>query len=827
MKINLTSYHPVVDIKENLVFANNGNLVMCFKVGLPEIYTLAEKDFEDLHGIWFQAIRSLMNGCVIHKQDIYRKKSFSAENLPGESFLAKATQHYFKGREYLEHESYLFFIWPRNKTLNNGKYVNPLKKISRKIPDELEEGVQEFIRAVNDSVSFLNNSKKLQLIPLGEKQILQLTASYFNGFNEGIDTDIILDKSHLQIGKNFFEVLAVNSELCFGDAVQTSKTNERYTADDFVFHQGFVDGLGLDLNEEHILNQVFYMDDKLKWRRILEKRIEELKKSSNFGSQNKVILEKIQYILGRMNEDDSARVIRGHLNVVFWDTDQAKIGKTASKIKTEFKELDIIPYYPMGEERKNYLLNSYFCFSANFSEEDLFVTDLKHALCLLINNSNYKSDEQGIIFNDRQHNIPVIKDVWDEAKKRIKARNFAIFAPTGEGKSFLANNILRQYFEAGVRLVIIDLGGSYSKFAKLYPNDHLILRYEQGKNLGINPFFISSTKDLNPQHLEDLSTFLLELFAAGETVEKAGEVAIKKILKHYYERVEEGHSMGTFYHFIETEKSCLLSDLQIHRDYFNVENFLHIMSEYVQGGLYSFLFEIREDQSFRLEEKRLIVFELDEIRDNKEILSVMLKLIKSAIQKTIWQNRSEKGIILFDEFAKQLKFGNVLESVEFYYQAIRKQNGAIGIILQSINQLPENSTSASILENTQVIYSLHNEKGYEQLKKRLNLTAHDLNQLKSIRNKLSGKQKYTEMFIKIGRESNIFRLEVPPEVYAAYLTDGQENALLMQLYEQTGSMEEAIKLFINKIRKNEDKNYPLDYAGSNEPARPLPGNASL
>src|SRR5690606_40112184 len=98
--------------------------------------------------------------------------------------------------------------------------------------------------------------------------------------------------------------------------------------------------------------------------------------------------------------------------------------------------------------------------------------------------------------NDRLHNVPVLKDVWDEKKKRIKARNFAIFAPTGEGKSFLANNILRQYFEDKVRLVIIDLGGSYAKFAKLYPDEHIVLRYEQGKNLGINPFYITDEADL-------------------------------------------------------------------------------------------------------------------------------------------------------------------------------------------------------------------------------------------------------------------------------------------------------------------------------------------
>ena len=205
----------------------------------------------------------------------------------------------------------------------------------------------------------------------------------------------------------------------------------------------------------------------------------------------------------------------------------------------------------------------------------------------------------------------------------------------------------------------------------------------------------------------------------------------------------------------------------------------------------------------KIEDKRLIVFELDEVKDNKEILSVMLKLIKSAIQRTIWKNRAEKGIILFDEFAKQLKFDNVLESVEFYYQAIRKQNGAIGIILQSINQLPDNSTSASILENTQVIYSLNNEKGYDEIVKRLNLSSHDLNQLKSIKNNLTGPRKYTEMFIKIGKESNIFRLEVPPEVYAAYLTDGKENEDIMAIYKKTNNMEEAIKEFINLKHKKE------------------------
>ena len=608
-----------------------------------------------------------------------------------------------------------------------------------------------------------------------------------------------MEKSKVSVGDHYFDVMAINSELCFGESVQSSKTNAQFTSDDFVFHQGFIDGIGLNLNENHIINQVIYLDNKQKWRKILDQKIEELHKSSNFGSQNKVTLTKLKYILNQINNDDSSQIIRGHLNIIYWDKDQKKLEKIGSKIKTEFKELDIIPYYPGGKERKNYLLNSYFCFSSNFSDEDLYVTDLKHALCLTINNSNYKSDPTGIIFNDRVHNIPLLKDVWDEKKIRIKARNFAIFAPTGEGKSFLANNILRQYFENGVRVVIIDLGGSYSKFARLYPDQYTILKYRSGENLGINPFYIHSKEDIDPVRLEDLTIFLFELMTSELKVTKVQSVSIKKILQYYYQTVDTQHSLDSFYQFIEERQETLLDQLKIQPEFFNITGFLHIMSEYVGDGLYSFLFEINEDQTYKIEDKRLIVFELDEVKDNKEILSVMLKLIKTAIQRTVWKNRSEKGIILFDEFAKQLKFDNVLESVEFYYQAIRKQNGAIGIILQSINQLPNNTTSASILENTQVIYSLNNEKGYQELKNRLSLSSHDLNQLKSIRNNLTGPRKYTEMFIKIGKESNIFRLEVPKEVHAAYLTDGVESDTIMTLYREHKDMEKAIKLYLQNL----------------------------
>ncbi|MDO6761866.1 TraG family conjugative transposon ATPase [Tamlana sp. 2_MG-2023] len=799
-RLNLLAYEPILDIQEHMVFASNGNVILCFQCQLPEIYALSASDFDAVHGVWFQAFKSLPVGTVIHKQDIYIKSKYNTKHLPQATFLGEATANHFNGRDYLEHQSFLFITMPHNKRMNISKYVNPFKSSTKDHSIQIDRKIDTFKSSVNDAVAFVNTSRKIQLIPLDGAKIRQLTQSYFNGFNEDCLTDIRLDKSSIGIGDFQFDAIAVNHESCFGEFVQSSKTNDRFTSDDFVFHQGFIDGLGLNLNKNHIVNQIIYLDDKQQWRKLLDNKIEALKKSANFGTQNKVVLKKIEEVVAQINEDESSRLIRGHLNVVFWDTDQDKLKTTASKIKAECKALDILPYYPRGEERKHYVLNSFFCHSSNFSNEDLYVTDLKHALCLFINNTNYISDDTGVLFNDRQFNIPILKDVWDEDKKRIKARNFAIFAPTGEGKSFLANNILRQYFESEVRLVIIDLGGSYSKFAKLYPKDHIILRYEQGKNLGINPFYIENIEDVTPERLEDLSIFLLELLASGNDTSKAEEVAIKKILRHYYQQAQNTvFSLSGLYQFVDLKKDTLLVDLGIQERYFNVYDFLHVLSEYVDDGLYNFLFNTDEDQTYKIEDKRLIVFELDEVRDNKEILSVMLKLIKSAIQRTIWRNKAERGVILFDEFAKQLKFKNVLESVEFYYQAIRKQNGAIGIVLQSINQLPNNATSASILENTQIVYSLHNEKGYDELQKRLSLSSHDLNQLKSIRNNLTGERKYTEMFIKIGKTSNVFRLEVPKEVFAAYLTDGKAHEHIMSIYSEVKDMEMAIKQYVKEL----------------------------
>ena len=138
-KIELSACHPIADIRANGVVANNGTVALCYESILPEIYSLSETDFEDIHGTWFQALKSLPIGCVVHKQDVYVKRTYTGESLPDKTFLAKATHGHFKEREYMDHRCFLLFIFTGNKALNNPKYVNPCRKVPKDLPLELDE----------------------------------------------------------------------------------------------------------------------------------------------------------------------------------------------------------------------------------------------------------------------------------------------------------------------------------------------------------------------------------------------------------------------------------------------------------------------------------------------------------------------------------------------------------------------------------------------------------------------------------------------------------------------------------------------------------------
>ena len=176
--------------------------------------------------------------------------------------------------------------------------------------------------------------------------------------------------------------------------------------------------------------------------------------------------------------------------------------------------------------------------------------------------------------------------------------------------------------------------------------------------------------------------------------------------------------MPSFIKSFIIDKEEIIEHLEIQKEFFNADEFVLLMGEFVDGGAYSFLYDDKKESfGTELYDKNIIVFELDAIRGNKLLLTIMLQLISTTIDKMVWNDKSTRGVILFDEVAEQLKWDGMLRRIQWFYQAIRKQNGSIGIILQSISQLPDNELSNAIIENTQILYVL-GSKDYKAIQNR-------------------------------------------------------------------------------------------------------------
>ena len=800
-KINLSDYPPYLDIIENTVYSSNGDVIKCYKLELPEIYSLSEEQYSQLHSFWFRSFKNFHPKTVILKSDVFLKKYYKQEKRVTEDYLQRNTRIHFDNREFLEHTSYLFFINSKKSILKNANIQNPFKPVvDFKAEKESSKKDPYFDDEVRRTVEYINSQRNVKIIPLNEKEIRSYTKLYFNGFYKDRYTDTNKSKDY-RIGNKKVSAFVIKSKKQFPEQLSNIAVDSLMSATDYKFYRGYADGFGLgkDLDFDHIYNQFYFIEDHKKQVQELQSKKESFHGARGFSSSNKKNADELKEYLDEISEGENNILIRAHFNVLCFAENDRDFKIFDNTISKKFKEMDISPYYPTGNELANIYNNSFFCFASNLDINNTFLIDLKVALCLNYNVTTYKKDFEGIYFNDRLFNIPTRKDIWDNQKKRIKARNFFILAPTGEGKSFLALHIFRQLLNDGYFIVINDLGGSYEKLARLYPEISLYVKYKSGDPLGINPFYVTVTPDIHK--INELVEFVRTLWKRDNPIQEKEAVSLRKLIKYYYENVQEGHSFPNFYSFISyLKEKDLFENVDIKSEFFNVDEFLHNCSEFIGNGSYSFLFPKENDnsQNIDLKGKRLVIFEFDEAKDDPLLISILLSLSNSVDRELIWSDKSTRGYIFYDEFAKQLKFPNVLSSVEYRFQAIRKQTAAIGIVLQSPAQLPENSTASSIIDNTQIFYILHNKDGYKKIVNRFNFNSHDQNQLMSITNNFSGEVKYSEFMFRAGVESNIMRLEVSEAERCAYITEGEENIKIMKKYQELGDMQTAIEYYINK-----------------------------
>lgn len=224
---------------------------------------------------------------------------------------------------------------------------------------------------------------------------------------------------------------------------------------------------------------------------------------------------------------------------------------------------------------------------------------------------------------DRLSGKPVWLDISDEPMRRgvITNRNKFVLGPSGSGKSFFTNHLLRQYWEQGAHVLIVDVGNSYEGLHRMIREqtsgkDGVYFTYTDEHPISFNPFY-SETREWDIEKRESIKTLILTLWKReDEPPRRSEEVALSNAVNLYLGKLKADRgirpSFDTFYEFVRDEYSRILEQKHVREKDFDLKNFLNVLEPFYVGGEYHYL--LNSDELLDLTEKRFIVFELDEIK---------------------------------------------------------------------------------------------------------------------------------------------------------------------------------------------------------------------
>lgn len=800
----------IFSIDHNEVFSSSGDFIMGFKVSYPEKYSQREDDFEDIKEQWFKVARNLPIGTIILKSDVYLKKEYDSSIMPQDDYLQKAFVQHFKGREYIEHSGYVFFVHTTRDTFGK-QCCNPFNIPTSIDVDKDNLEIDNFRQAVLQACLIFSSNHSLS--PLSEKDILDYHRMYFNGFQTDYLTNLEFSKAHLETNNKIAGIFTINNESCLPDYTTSSEKDTLFSSADNVYPAGFMDDFGVMLKCSHILNQIIHVDDNMLHLNTMEKAKNNLARGAKMDHSNKTGSEAMETYLNDATDPlKSIFFIRGNVNLIFWEDSLPKFNNTKNIISAKFKQKGFTPSYPTSGRLRDVFFNSFFTNISGLSSENLYLTQLNVAISLFVNNTTYKDDPTGIYFIDRLYNIPIKYDMWDEKHKRKKARNQAVIAEPGSGKSFFNMFLFWQMLDQNVKHIIMDMGNSYGRFVNLYPKEETaIITFQKGTSIGLNPFRLSNNNSAdNVDSLESLEQFIWIIIKRGSTPSSEESTSLRMLLSTFYAYSDDPHTHNFegFYNFIKSNVDNIYTLAGIEStDFFELDSFLHNGSEFVGDGTYAYLLKetITDTESTLtsvLMRKRLVMFELDDIQDSPLILNIAIMAIKETIRRIVWTDRTSKAIVHFDEFAKQLKFKDIQLAVEYYMQTARKYNGCVSIVLQDITQLPWDANATLNLIGTFVF--LEGTK-IKSVKERLDLSSHTLIQMESLHSNFSSdnEYKYSEILIvNSGSTSMPYRIETPYEAYLVFQTEGDLYEIINTLYARFEDIPSAVEKYISAERAN-------------------------
>ena len=812
----LESKFPLLRVENNCIISKFADITAAYRVTLPELFTLTAEEYEALHGAWLKALKVLPDYTVVHKQDFFIEERYTAPEEGSErSFLARSYERHFNERPYLRHTCYLFVTKTTPERMRQTSASSVLCRgfiVPREMRDT--DAVTRFLEAAEQMERILNDSGLVHVERLTETEIVGtaddagLLARYFALSDERspvVNEDIRLDPGVMRIGDKFLTMHTLSDLDMLPQSVATDFRYERLSTDRSDCRLSFAAPVGLLLSCNHVYNQVIFLDDHDETLKRLEASARNMNSLAAYSRSNAINREWIEMYLNEAHSQ-GLRSVRCHCNVMAWAENEAELKRIRNDVGSQLALMGCTPHHNTVDVPVLFWA-AIPGNEADFPAEESFYTFLDQALCLFNEETNYRSSLSpfGIKMSDRLSGIPLHLDISDLPMKRgvITNRNKFILGPSGSGKSYLTNHLVRQYWEQGAHILLVDTGNSYQGLcslihAKTKGRDGVYFTYTEEAPIAFNPFYVEDGV-YDVEKRESLKTLLLTLWKReSEEPTRSEEVALSNAVNLYLSKLRADRSIvpsfDTFYEFVETDYRRLLEQKRVREKDFDLENFLNVLEPYYKGGEYDYL--LNSDKQLDLLDKRFIVFELDNISSNRTLLPVVTLIIMETFISKMRRLKGVRKMILIEECWKALTSANMSAYIRYLFKTVRKYFGEAVVVTQEVDDIISSPiVKESIINNADCKILLDQRKylsKFDGIQRLLGLTDKERAQILSINLSNDPKRLYKEVWIGLGGvQSAVYATETSVEEYLTYTTEESEKMQVMELAGKLGGDIEA------------------------------------
>lgn len=817
----LESKFPILAVEHDCILSKDADITVAYKVELPELFTVTSAEYEAIHAAWAKAIKVLPNYSVIHKQDWFIEEDYTPElNKEDISFLSRSFERHFNERPFLNHTSYLFLTKTTKERTRQQSSFNALTR-GFIVPKEMQdrETAQKFQESVEQFERIINDSGFIRLVRLTTDQIVGtadqagIIEKYFSLSQENTTClkDMDLAAGEMKIGDKRLCLHTLSDAEDLPGKVETDSRYERLSTDRSDCRLSFAAPIGVLLTCNHIVNQYIFIDDHGANLKQFEKQARNMHSLSRYSRSNQI---NKQWIEEYLNDAHSFGLtsVRCHVNVMAWSEDKEELSRIKNDVGSQLALMECKPRHNTVDTPTLFWAGIPGN-QGDFPFEESFYTFIEQALCFFVEETNYKSSPSpfGIKMVDRVTGKPLHVDISDLPMKKgiITNRNKFVLGPSGSGKSFFMNHLVRQYWEQGTHVVLVDTGNSYQGLCEMIRSktkgeDGIYFTYTEEKPISFNPFYTEDNQ-FDVEKKDSLKTLLLTLWKSeDDRISKTESGELGSAVDEYIKKIQTDRStvpsFNTFYEFMRDEYKVALGEreIEVSKADFNIDNLLTTLRQYYRGGRFDFL--LNSDKELDLLNKRFIVFEIDAIKENRDLFPVVTIIIMEAFINKMRRLKGIRKQLIVEEAWKALSSPNMAEYLKYLYKTVRKFFGEAIVVTQEVDDIISSPiVKEAIINNSDCKILLDQRKymnKFDSIQALLGLTEKEKAQILSINMSNNPSRIYKEVWIGLGgMQSAVYATEVSSSEYYTYTTEETEKLQVQRLSEKLGGdIEQAIKL---------------------------------